>query len=158
MIHKKGVSSLKNLGVVMSIFFFLISGIVFKQALSMEYYSEFGPGSALLPLWISGFMMILCVINIIMSLKKNIIHFSDVMPKGEGLVNVLTCVGSLALFMLIVPYAGFTISCLLMLFILFSRGYKWYWGLGLSTVVTGLLFWIFSSILSIPLPVNAFGW
>jgi hypothetical protein len=66
--------------------------------------------------------------------------------------------GSLLLFIVIVPYAGFLLSSILTLSLLFSRGYKWYWGLGMSTVVACVVFWVFGSLLGIPLPVNKYGW
>jgi len=149
---------LKNIEVYVSAFFILVGGVVCWQASSMEIYSEYGPGPGLLPLWVAGLMMILGIVNLVQSLKRNNTQFDDLIPKGAGLINLLACVGSFTLFMLIVEYVGFTVSSILMLLILFSRGYKWYWGLGMSIVVTGILFFVFGSILSIPLPVNQFGW
>lgn len=149
---------MKNIGLYVSLLFLIIGGIVFKQSLSLEYYSEFGPGPGLLPIWISGLMMILSIVNIFSSLKKGAIKFSDVMPKGGSLINVLLSVGTIILFVIIVPYVGFCIASFIMLFILFLRGYKWYVGMGLSVGITVFLFWIFGLILNIPLPVNSFGW
>lgn len=149
---------MKSIGLYVSLLFLIVGGIVFIQSLSLDYYSEFGPGPGLLPMWISGLMIILSIINIISSLKKDAIKLSDVMPKGEGLINVLLTAGSLLLFIIIVPFAGFCIASFLMLSIVFLRGYKWYIGMGLSAGITLLLFWVFGSILNVPLPVNSFGW
>ena len=71
---------------------------------------------------------------------------------------MLSCVGAYALFLVLVPYAGFTISSVLMLFILFSRGYDWRKGMLFSVLVTGVLFFLFGSVLTVALPVNQFGW
>ncbi len=126
----------------------------------MHYYSEFGPGPGLLPLWTSGFIIFLAIANIVKSVKlnKDSTSLAKIFPKGTGLVNLLACVVGLALYITIVKYIGFTISGILMLTILFSRGYKWYWALGLSILVTGILFWLFVLTLGVPLPLNSFGW
>ena len=149
---------MKNIEVYVSLFFIIVGSVVFSQSLSLQYYSDYGPGPGLLPLWVSGMMVLLSVANMVVAFKKNDTHFSDLFPKGSGLINLLACVGSFVLFMVIVQYVGFTISSILMLFILFSRGYKWPWALGLSVVVTGVLFVVFSSVLGIPIPVNEYGW
>jgi hypothetical protein len=124
----------------------------------MPYYGQYGPGPALLPLWISGIMVALSIFNLIAALRKNNTHFSDLLPRGTGLINLLSCIGSFALFIIVVPYVGFTLSSFTMLFILFSRGYKYKWSIGLSVLVTGVMFFVFSVLLSIPLPMNEFGW
>ena len=149
---------MKNLEVYISGFFILFGAIIFQLSLSMKYYGEYGPGPGLLPLWISGMMVVLAAINLVTALKKNKTRLSDILPKGTGLINVLSCVGAYALFLLVVPYVGFTISSIAMLFILFSRGYSWRKGICLSILVTGILFFIFGSVLTVPLPVNEFGW
>lgn len=149
---------MKNLEVYISVFFIVFGAIIFRLASSMKYYGDYGPGPGLLPLWISGLMVILSILNLIAAFKKNNTHFSDLLPKGTGLINLLSCIVSFALFIIIVPYTGFIVSSLMMLFILFSRGYKWQWSIGLSVLVTGILFLVFSTVLSIPLPVNQFGW
>lgn len=149
---------MKNLGVYVSLFFLVFGGIIFWQSLSMDYYSDYGPGPGLLPRWVSGIIIVLSIVNLVWSFKKDVILFSDVMPKGEGLINVLTCMGSLVLFMVIVPFTGFVAGGITTLFILFKRGYKWYSALGLSALVTLVIFWLFGMALGIPLPVNQYGW
>lgn len=149
---------MKNLEVYISGFFILFGAVFFWLATSMKYYGDYGPGPGLLPVWISGLLVLLSILNLISSLKRNNTHISELLPKGTGLINLLSCIGSFGLYIIIVPYAGFTISSLIMLFILFSRGYNWQWSIGLSVLVTGILFLVFSTALSIPLPVNEFGW
>jgi hypothetical protein len=148
----------KNLEVYISGFMIVFGGVIFLLAYPMEYYGEYGPGPGLLPLWTSGLIVVLAVINLFIALKKNNTHFADILPKGTGLINVVSCVGAYTLFIIVVPYLGFTISSIAMLFILFSRGYTWKKGLCLSILVTGILFFIFGSVLTVALPVNEFGW
>lgn len=147
-----------NLGVYISAFFLLFSGILFWKALDLNYYGAYGPGPGLLPIWANGILIILSLISLVFCYRKSDILLSEVLPKGRGLGNVLACIGALVLFMLVVDYTGFVAGSILMLFPLFSRGYKWHWSLGLSVGVTLLLFWTFGLILQVPLPVNEFGW
>jgi putative tricarboxylic transport membrane protein len=149
---------LKNLAFYMSLFFLLFGGIMFWESLTMDYFSEYGPGPGLLPLWVSGLIIVLSLLYLISAFKKDIILFSQVLPKGEGLINVLVCIGSLILFMVIAPLAGFVIASTLTLFLLFLRGYKWYWSMGLSASIACIIFWVFGIILEVPLPVNDLGW
>ncbi|WP_164985261.1 tripartite tricarboxylate transporter TctB family protein [Ammoniphilus sp. CFH 90114] len=149
---------MKNVGVCMSVFFLVFGSIIFFQSLSLDYYSEFGPGPGFMPMWASGILIFLAIINLVISFKKNIILFSEVLPKGESLRNVLACVIACGLFIVIVPYTGFIIASMGMLFALYLRGYKWKFGLGLTTVVTFTLFWVFKTLLNVPIPVNGLGW
>ena len=100
---------LKNLGVVISVFFLIFGGIMFVNSLSLDSYGEYGPGPGLLPLGTSGVIIILASIYLVIALKKDIILFSEILPKGEGLINLLSCMGSIILFIIIIspPCAGF---------------------------------------------------
>jgi putative tricarboxylic transport membrane protein len=149
---------LKNFGVYVGLFFLIFGGVIFWQSISLDYYSEFGPGPGFLPAWTSGIIIILSLVYLFIALKKEIILVRDILPKGEGFINVLVSMVSLLLFIVIVPFVGFIISSIITLFLLFSRGYKWYWGLGMSTVVACIVFWVFGSLFGIPLPVNEYGW
>jgi putative tricarboxylic transport membrane protein len=149
---------LKSLGIYLSIFFLICSGGMFWLALSMDYYSEYGPGAGFLPLWVNGVIFILSVFYLVIVIKKKNIPVARIFPKGEGFINVLVSMGSPVLFLIIVSYVGFVLSSFITLFILFMLGYKWYWSLGSSAVVTFILFWVFGTLLQVPLPVNQFGW
>ena len=149
---------MKKLGVYVALFFLIFSGVVFWFSLQLPYKSQFGPGPGLLPVWTSGLLLLFSIIYLIVAFKKDIILIADVFPKGEGAANVLITIFSLILFMVLVPFAGFVISSIVTLFLLFSRGYKWYWGLGLATTVTLVVFFLFGNLLGIPLPVNDYGW
>jgi putative tricarboxylic transport membrane protein len=149
---------LRNLEVYVSLFFIVVAGVVLQQSLSLQYYSDYGPGPGLLPIWSSGIMLVLAAANLVIAWKKNNTNISELLPRGTNLTNLLACVVSYALFLVIVSFVGVTIASILMLFILFSRGYKWYWGLGLSVLVAGVTVFVFGFVLGVPLPVNELGW
>jgi putative tricarboxylic transport membrane protein len=152
------MASMKNIEVYVSGLFILVGGVIFWQALLLPYSSEFGPGCGLLPLWVSGILIVLCILNLMVAIKNNNTNFNDILPKGTSLKNVLACVGGYVLFTIAVPYAGFSFSSIVMLFILFSRGYKWRLALVWSVAVTVAMFIIFNWILGVPLPLNEYGW
>jgi putative tricarboxylic transport membrane protein len=148
----------QNAGVWAGIVLLLFAFVIFGQALSLKYYTKFGPGPGLFPLWLSGILIILSIIYIWHSLKKEIIPLSNIIPKGRERGNILAVLGSILLFMLIVNFTGFIVASTLLLFILLVREYKWHLALGISTGVSILLFLIFKTFFAIPLPVNIFGW
>lgn len=155
----KSKSISKNAEIYLNLFFILFGGVVFGLSSGMRYYSEFGPGPGLLPLWTSGLIILFGIVNLIKTIKANkeSMSFASILPKGSGLINLLVTLGALLFFIVIVNFVGFVISSVLMLFALFSRGYKWYWGLGLSILVTGIIYVVFVTLLSVPLPLNSFG-
>lgn len=146
-----------NAGVWVGIIMFLFAGIFFWQSFSLDYYGDFGPGPGFLPRWLAGFMVLLSALYIIDSLRKESIDIREAMPKGQGLKKVKAIFQSLIIFLVIVPFTGYVIASVAMLFILFFREYKWYWALALSFLVTSSLFLVFSFLLHVPLPENPFG-
>ena len=148
---------MKNAGALVGFLILIFAGTLFFQALSYDYYSDYGPGPGLFPLWLSGLLIVLSIAYIIDCYKKNIIQLKDVLPKGEGLRKIILIMVSLVVFYILAPYTGYSVAGIIMLMILFIKEYKWYWGLGISVVVTVVLFYTFYSVLNVPLPVNSFG-
>ncbi|MFC7686641.1 tripartite tricarboxylate transporter TctB family protein [Ureibacillus sp. GCM10028918] len=149
---------MKNLNIYVALLLLIISGIIYWQSLSLPYYSAYGPGPGFLPRWTSGIIIILLIICFIQSIHKDFISIVDAMPKGEGLINVLVSFVAVIVFIIIIPYVGFNVSSVIMLTLLFSRGFKLYKAVGLSFVVTFIVFFIFGTLLGVPLPVNEYGW
>jgi putative tricarboxylic transport membrane protein len=149
---------IQNAGFWGGIAILIYSSVLFSQSLSLKYYSEFGPGPGFFPLWLSGILVILSIGLILISIKKERILFKDILPKGRSLIRVLLVPASLIVFMLIVNFTGFIIASSILLFMVFILEFKWYMSLALSSSISILLFFIFQSILEVPLPVNVLGW
>jgi hypothetical protein len=149
---------LKNLGFYISLFFLSIGSIISLQSFRLDYYSDYGPGPGLLPLWTGILIIILSLMYLVMTVKKDSFPFEKVLPKGEGFINILSCIGSLILFIIIVPYTGFLLGSTVLLFLLFKRGYKWYVALCVSIAVSLFIYWVFGNLLQVPLPTNYYGW
>ncbi|NOU93511.1 hypothetical protein GC093_09805 [Paenibacillus sp. LMG 31456] len=148
----------QNAGVWVGVSLFLFAAVLFWQSLSLKYQTNFGPGPGMFPRWLIAILMLFSLIYIWQSIKKVVIRFADVFPKGRELGNVLSVLTSVVVFMLIVNFVGFITAGTVLLFMLFAREYKWYSALGISLLVSILLFVIFKSAFSIPLPVNVWGW
>jgi putative tricarboxylic transport membrane protein len=138
--------------------FFTVFGIVMLvNSLSYKYSSNMGPGPGMFPLWLSGILILLSLLSIVQSIKKDRTTFAEILPKGKDLKKLILILAALAGFILIIQFAGFVIAGIVFLFILLAGEYKWYVNLAISIGVSVLLFWVFGILLSVPLPVNSFG-
>ncbi|WP_075618827.1 tripartite tricarboxylate transporter TctB family protein [Paenisporosarcina indica] len=150
--------SKQNAGVWVGLIILVFSSVIFIQAMNLDYFSKFGPGPGLFPIWLSGILLVLSILYIRLSIKKSIYYFSDIIPMGRSFGNILSVVLALIVFMVLVNFTGFIIASTVLLFTLFSREYKWYWGLGIAIFTSIILFIIFKVFFEIPLPVSVFGW
>ncbi|GCL72983.1 tripartite tricarboxylate transporter TctB family protein [Paenibacillus naphthalenovorans] len=146
-----------NASVYMGLLMLLFSAVIFCQSLQLDYYTDTGPGPGFFPLWLSGGLGIFSLSYIVSSFKEKI-AFSEILPTGSGLWNVVTLVGSLVFFLLTVEYLGFLLACTIMLFFILRRLFTWYSGLMISIAISLCLFVVFHIFLGVPLPVNALGW
>jgi putative tricarboxylic transport membrane protein len=149
---------LKSAGFWVGFLILVFACVLFGNSLSYEYYSKYGPGPGMFPLWLSGSLIVLSLIHIGQSMKKTLDFVPMLFPKGKELTNVLEIIGSIILFIIIAPFAGYIVANIVLLIILFMRKYKWYWGVAISIGVTLVLFVVFQFILQVPLPVGIFGW
>jgi putative tricarboxylic transport membrane protein len=154
---QKGCVNLKKAGVWSGIFILLFGCFFFWLSLSLKYTSSLGPGPGLFPLWLSAILIVLSLLYIVESIKLEGISIIDMLPKGRGMGNIVSIVASLVVFVIIVSFTGFIIAGTVLLFILFVREYKWYWGLALSFTITAITFVVFQILLEVPLPVNDLG-
>lgn len=150
--------NMQNAGVWSGIIILIYASVMFFQAYSLKYYTQTGPGPGLFPLWLSGLLIIVTLIYIWQSLKKEVVSFKDIFPKGKALGNVVSVWVASFLFMLMLNYTGFIFASSFLLFTLFIRGYKWQWALGLAIGTSIFLFLAFDKVFGIPLPVSIFGW
>lgn len=146
-----------NARILLGVVILVGAAIIFKESLTYEYYGKIVPGPGLFPVWMSGLLLLLSAIYIIDSIKSKPIALKDILPTGKGLKKVLALFGAMILFILLVPYTGFLIASLIMLLILFSLDYKWYSSIIISCIVSGIAFYVFKNLLSVPLPAGPFG-
>jgi putative tricarboxylic transport membrane protein len=135
----------------------LFGVLILIQSFFYSYSSSLGPGPGMFPLWLSGSLILLSIMHIVRSIKKEGGNLTRILPKGNDLRKLLKILSALVGFALLLPVVGFTVAGSIFLFILLSGEYKWYSNAMISIGVTALLFWLFKGLLSVPLPVNYFG-
>jgi len=135
----------------------LFSGTIFYQSFSFDYFAEFTPGPGLFPRWLSAILFIITVVYIVSTFRREFVDITKILPRGIELRKVINVFVSLILFLVIIPYTGYIIAGIVMMMILFCGEYKWYTALFISLVTTFTIFLVFYTFLSVPLPLNAFG-
>lgn len=149
---------MKKAGVWAGIITLIYAIIIFQQSLSLDYSTKLGPGPGFFPLWLSGILIVLTLCYIVDSIRHDEIKISEILPGGQASKNIISTVGGLIIFPIVVPYLGFVVSATILQFIMFVRDFKWYIALGFSVAVSIILFFVFQSLLGVTLPVNDFGW
>ncbi|MEW9672468.1 tripartite tricarboxylate transporter TctB family protein [Ammoniphilus sp. 3BR4] len=141
----------------------LILSVIFLFESSMFPYSNRlgpGPGPGFFPIWLSSILLVLSLFYLYQSLerqKEGQGEQEGILPRGEGLRKILFTLFSLILFVVLISFIGFTLTSIIFLFMLLREGYRWFTGLGISIVVSLLMFWVFGSVLDVALPVNGWG-
>jgi putative tricarboxylic transport membrane protein len=148
----------QNAGVWAGVVVLIFSSIIFWQSLSLKYTTNFGPGPGMFPRWLTAILIILSLIYIWQSIKKEVFRIAEVFPKGKDLGNVFSVLISVVVFMVIVNFTGFVIASTVLLFIVLRREFKWHIGLAISLFTSIVLFLLFKAFFNIPLPVNVLGW
>ncbi|MBP2634662.1 MAG: Tripartite tricarboxylate transporter TctB family [Firmicutes bacterium] len=149
---------MKKAGVWAGIITLVYAIIIFQQSLSLDYSTRLGPGPGFFPLWLSGILIVLTLCYIVDSIRHDVVKVSEILPGGQASKNIISTVGGLIIFPIVVPYLGFVVSATILQFIMFVRDFKWYIALGISVAVSIILFLVFQSLLGVTLPVNDFGW
>ncbi|HWR41918.1 tripartite tricarboxylate transporter TctB family protein [Sporomusa sp.] len=149
---------LTNAGVWTSIVLLAYSLTLLFQSLSLDYYNQLGPGPGFLPLWLSGTLVIVTLCYLWDSIKGEVISIGEIFPRGDTLIDIVSMLGGLCFFALVVEYVGFTLSGSLLVFIMTVLKYKWYYALPTAIIVAFSIFIIFQILLGVPLPVNEYGW
>lgn len=144
-----------RVGLSGALFVLAIGVIFFGYSLQYPYESELGPGSGMMPLWLSGLLIILSLAYLAAVFKGK--DSSEKWPEWKSQLEMLFILGSMSLFVLLLPVIGFNLSCILFLFAFLRRNYSWYKSLAISAFASVFLFLLFTEGFATPLPVNMFG-
>ena len=153
----KGCDFVKNAEAWMGFIILLFSGTIFYQTFSLDYFAEFTPGPGLFPRWLSATLFAVTAIYIASTFRHKYVIITQILPCGSALRKVVSVFVALLLFLVLVSYIGYVIAGVMMMMILFYGEYKWYAALFISSVTTLVIFILFYSVLSVPLPLNVFG-
>lgn len=134
----------------------LVIGIIFfAYSLQYPYESELGPGPGMLPLWLSGILIVLALAYLYSVIIGK--DSAEDWPDKKSQIEMGLILGNMSLFVLLTPVIGFVLSSILFLFIFFRRNYSWFKSLLISAGTSVLLFLLFTEGFATPLPVNMFG-
>lgn len=142
-----------NVSFFMSLLLLALSGWMFWQSWSFEYYSSLGPGPGLFPRWLSGSFLLLALLYMLGTLRRPIL-WSEVMPKGKDLRQVLAVPAAAAGFVVAVSWLGFVATGFLMTALLLALSYSWPRAAAIALSVNLLIYWVFSGWLDVPLPTG----
>lgn len=146
-VNKVGLSgAISSLLVALGFFFY---------SLQYPYHSELGPGPGMLPLWLSG-ILILLSLTYLHSVWKGT-DSSEEMPDKKAQREMLFILTSMGLFVLLLPVLGFNIAGSLFLFMFLRRAYTWYTSLAISVGATVFLYLMFTVGFGTPMPHNVLG-
>ena len=138
-----------------AVFVLAIGVIFFGYSLQYPYESELGPGSGMMPLWLSGLLIVLSLAYLAAVFKGK--DSSEKWPERKAQLEMLFILGNMALFVLLLPVIGFNLGCILFLFAFLRRNYRWYKSLAIAAGTSVFLFLLFTKGFATPLPVNMFG-
>lgn len=134
----------------------LVVGLVFFiYSLQYPYESELGPGPGMMPVWLSGILIILGFAYLYSVLKGK--DSAEKWPEKKARMEMGLILGNMALFVALLPLIGFNLSGTIFLFVFLRRAYPWYKSLAISAGASIFLFLLFTEGFASPLPVNMFG-
>lgn len=129
--------------------------VFFVYSLQYPYESDLGPGAGMLPLWLSGLLILLALAYLYAVIKGK--DSAEDWPEWKAQIEMAFILGNMALFVILLPLIGFNLAAALFLFLFLRRSYRWDKSLAISAGVSVFLFLLFTEGFASPLPVNMFG-
>jgi len=123
------------------------------SALQMGVYSDFGPGAGLFPLSLS---LILAVLTLLWLLKPLVDSEIPERLSRDGVLRVVTVIGSVLGSILLMPYLGFTLTSSLAIFVIMmvTGNHRAFTALGLAIGSSIGFQMLFQRGLNLALPVS----
>ncbi|HWR38529.1 MAG TPA: tripartite tricarboxylate transporter TctB family protein [Patescibacteria group bacterium] len=147
MVNKVGLSG--------AIFVLIVSSVFVYSSLDLPYASEIGPGPGFWPMWLSGLLIPLSLAYLYSAAKGT--DAAEKAPDKKAGMDMIFILGSMSLYVILLPFLGFNLSSIFFLFAFLRKGYSWHKSLGISVAVAVSLFFLFTEGFTTPLPVNTWG-
>jgi putative tricarboxylic transport membrane protein len=128
--------------------------VIFVQALLLKYYTSYGPGPGFFPVWISGLLILLAILYLVESVKKNVVYLKDILPGLVPLKKIGSLMAGLLFFIFTADILGFFISGLILLLAMFLWDFKFLKALALSLIFMLILAVTFQILLKVSLPMG----
>jgi hypothetical protein len=153
MYHSRS-GELINAGMIAALFMLLYGMVIFVQALLLKYYTSYGPGPGFFPVWISGLLILLAILYLVESAKKNVVYLKDILPGSAPLKKIGSLTAGLLFFIFTTDILGFFISGIVLLFTMFLWDFKFLKALALSLIFMVVLAVAFQILLKVSLPMG----
>ena len=146
-----------NVGIIWALLTLLYSVIIFTQSFTLKYYTVFGPGPGFFPLWISGILILVSILYLVDSSRKNVVRLKDILPEKTALKKMGSMTGGILFFILTADFLGFFLSGVIMLLTMFLWDFKIRRALLLSLLFMAILVVSFQILLKVMLPIGFIG-
>lgn len=148
---------MRNAGSWAAVVLLIFSAVILWQSLGMENQNALGFGPGFFPFWLSLLMIVLSIAYLYQS-RKEWISIKEMFPKNKALGEFLIIIGAMAFFVLTAEWIGFIAAGTISIFLLVYRAFSKLVAMSFSLGISVALFFLFAKALSVPLPVNSFGW
>jgi putative tricarboxylic transport membrane protein len=146
---------------VAGIVFFIIFGVILKEALSLQLHDTLGPGPGFFPFWLALLGMALSAVLFVQVSLPGQTDFSEAIavPDGAALTKMLSIVGGLGLAALMLDTLGFRIVALVFCAVLLPVcGARNPVVIAVFSLLASFgVFHVFYHWLKVPLPIGTFG-
>lgn len=145
----------KKISIISSVVVLAVAVLFLVYSLQYPFEGIIGPGPGVMPFCLSLILLVLSVVHLITSIRGR--DSISSMPDKKGLLNILLVLVYMAVYVVLLKPLGSVLAGIVFLFLLYRSSYRWYTALGISAVVSIVIFVIFRVLLEVNLPVNAFG-
>lgn len=144
---------------VAGILLLILSVAVIYGSGDLVYKVEFSPGAGFFPFWLGVSLLVLSVILLVKNtILKSPLTDENPLPGREGLLRILSIMGSLLVGILLFERIGFLITMFLVVtfLLIVLEKYRWYRGILISLAMVFAVYQIFKVWLNVPLPLGLF--
>ena len=138
--------------------FIAFSAYIVWESLNLEYYTQLGPGAGFFPLWLGVAMGGLSAIWLIqVSGSKGVPDKGLFLPRGEGMVRLLSVLGALVAATIMMDIIGYQLAMfLLLVFLLLVPGRQAIWVTLIVAVLGSVgVYHLFGRWLDVQLPESS---
>lgn len=138
---------------------FLLSGLIAYESLQLKYYTPLGPGPGFFPFWLSWCLAALAVAMFYQAtFRKTAYRPVDFVDSRIGYLRAFAmCVAWIWATVMLERF-GYRLTMLVFFpFLLLTLGrVKWYWVVLITLLGAMVAYYLFSIVLSVPLPTGPF--
>lgn len=148
---------MKRADIISGMIILTVSLLLFYQSSKLEMvYGKSIPGTGFLPFWLSLAMIFLSLLLIVNGVRKSHPSTGLKWPSGKGLYWILTTLGALIVYTVMVNVVGYILStfAFLLLLVRMLSSYRWATVIAFSLAASVGLYSVFALWLQMALPTG----